>query len=218
MQDRDLKRFAELLAGVSEQYGQAPLKPGGLSLFFAALREFPFDAVAAALTMHVKTSVFMPKAADIVTILQGTAEDRGRLAFQKVLRAISSHGSYSSIRFEDPRIHYALDRMGGWQKVCLMPLDETPFREKDFCQHYALAERAGITWDSPGVPRYFPGIIEVQNRALGIESPVLLAGAPRMLPMADKKALDYHAPEGDPGKMDPERIQKLIGTIVKKEA
>lgn len=216
MQDRDLKRFAELMAGVSEQYGQAPLKPGGLSLFFSALREFPFEAVAAALTMHVKTSVYPPKAADIVQILQGTAEDRGRLAFQKVLEAIRDHGSYRSIQFPDPRIHYAIDRMGGWGKVCMMTLDETPFREKDFCQHYSLAERAGINWDSPGVPKYFPGMEEISNRSLGLQPQVVLAGEERKrITVAEPKRLPELPVTPEQAEANRERVKSLTGAITK---
>lgn len=164
----DFKPFMAMLTVVADTYGQPRLSEGAAKLYFRVLSGYTLEEVSKAVTEHLKISSFMPKPADIIRILEGTAEDRGSLSWWHVVRAIRKHGRYTSVAFDDPVIHYAIDRMGGWQKVCGVLEEELPFREKDFIKLYARGER-NADWDS--VPKRFPGAHEIDNIQRGWEVP-----------------------------------------------
>ena len=163
MIESDFQAFIAVMGAIAEALGQPKLSRLGLKLFFDVLRPYSFEEVSNALYATLRQSPFMPKPSDVVRYIEGTAEDRGREAWHAVLQAMRKHGAYASVRFDDPAIHFAIERMGGWQKLCLMPEDELPFRERDFIGHYKRGERAG--WDM--VPKHFIGIIEQQNTQNG---------------------------------------------------
>ncbi len=163
MTKSDFQAFIAIMGAIAETLGQPKLSRLGLKLFFDVLGPYSFEEVSNALYATLRQSPFMPKPSDVVRYIEGTAEDRGREAWHAVLQAMRKHGAYASVRFDDPAIHFAIERMGGWQKLCLMPEDELPFRERDFIGHYKRGERAG--WDT--VIKRFVGIIEQQNSQNG---------------------------------------------------
>ncbi len=159
MTESDFQAFIAIMGAIAETLGQPKLSRLGLKLFFDVLRPYSFEEVSNALYATLRQSPFMPKPSDVVRYIEGTAEDRGREAWHAVLEAMRKYGAYMSIRFDNPAIHFAIERMGGWQKLCLMPEEELPFRERDFIAHYKRGERVG--WG--GVPDRFVGIVEQQN-------------------------------------------------------
>jgi hypothetical protein len=166
--ERDYDAFRELMADVAAQYKTEPMKEGGLQLMFAALSGVSLPDVIKACGAHIKTSRFFPRAADILQQIEGTVEDRARNAFLKLVASVERYGRYDSVRFGDPRTHYALERMGGWIPLCeKLTSENMPFIEKDFVRWYADAERIGVTWETPGIRRHFPGFFELDNTAKG---------------------------------------------------
>ncbi len=163
MRPDEFKEFCAVMAAAAETLNQPKLTMLGHRTAFAVLQEYPLEAVKAAIHRHLRESPFMPKPADVVRYVEGTADDRGAMAWGHVVRAIRQHGHYESVRFDDPAIHYAIDRMGGWRKLCGMLEDELPFREKDFREHYRRGEQA--TWRD--VPSRFVGEIELHNTQQG---------------------------------------------------
>lgn len=177
MQANDLERFIAAWGTAFEAVGSAKPTAEGMRYAFALLEDLPLDAVLRALVQHGRESVFAPKPADIRRLSQGSAEDRARMAFQAVLDAAATHGVYRSVRFRDPRIHYAIQHMGGWEIVGEWTLEVLPFREKDFQRHFGDAERMSVVFGAPGCPEYLPGYIERTNRAVNAEpEPVCLVG------------------------------------------
>jgi hypothetical protein len=161
--DCDFQAFTAIMGAIAEALGQPKLSRLGLRLFFDVLKPYPFKEVSDALYATLRQSPFMPKPSDVVRYIEGTAEDRAREAWHAVLETMRKYGAYASVKFDDPAIHFAIERMGGWQKLCLIPEEELPFRERDFIAHYKRGERAG--WEI--VPKYFVGIIEQQNTQNG---------------------------------------------------
>lgn len=73
MQDADKQDFAQLVTGVMDVYG-AKATQASLSIWWAALLRFPFEAVRAAMSAHVQDPLsgkFAPKPADVIGKLQG---------------------------------------------------------------------------------------------------------------------------------------------------
>ncbi len=173
--EKDFAAFSDLMYEVAQMYRTQPVSEAGLQLMFSALEEFPLAVVIRAIGAHLKTGKFFPTPAEIREQIQGSAADRGRAAFQQVLEAIRRFGIYQSVKWPDPCIHYALDRLGGWRWLCeKLDQENRPFIERDFCHFYAEAERIGVAWDTPGLPGYFPGLFEIDNSAKGLEDHIPL--------------------------------------------
>lgn len=167
MTDNDKKRFAECWVAYHDLVGAARPSRESLALAFELLKGYPLGHIEMALEMHAKTSPFAPKPADIVKVLMGSAEDRARRAWLAAKEAMNRWGSYESITLRDPWSHYALAAMGGWPAFGSIEEKDAPFRERDFCRHYADAERMGLTWGSPGVPNHLAGRHEIGNAMQG---------------------------------------------------
>lgn len=167
MKAADFAEFAALMGQTAEVYGKERPSAGALKVMAAALAAYPVADVRRALSVHVRRSKFMPRPADLIEILEGTAEDRARAAWQTVLNALRRHGAYASVAFGDPLIHYAIERLGSWIALSGMERQAEPFREKDFVSWYGKGERAGISWGD--VPARLPGLHELNNRNAAID-------------------------------------------------
>lgn len=163
MRQEDYGAFVAVMSAVAETLGYPKLAENGMKLFFDLLKPYTFEQVARALHVHLLESPYMPKPVDIISRIEGSVEDRAIKAWHRVLEAARQHGAYESVKFDDPVIHFCIERMGGWQKVCAMTEDELPFRERDFRELYKLGRNVG--WKD--VPKYFPGHHEINNRMSG---------------------------------------------------
>ena len=156
----DFTAFVSMMTIVSDTYGQPRMSEAAAKLYFGVLSDYSLDDVSKAIAEHLKQSPYMPKPCDIIKNIKGTAEERALMAWRHVLRAITKYGRYQSIKFDDPVIHYAIDYMGGWHRICQIFEEELPFREKDFVKHYIHGERIA-NWSN--VPEYFVGEHEIRN-------------------------------------------------------
>jgi hypothetical protein len=163
MRQEDYGAFVAVMSAVAETLGYPKLAENGMKLFFDLLKPYTFEQVARALHVHLLESPYMPKPVDIISRIDGSVDDRAIKAWHRVLEAARQHGAYESVKFDDPVIHFCIERMGGWQKVCMMTEDELPFRERDFRELYKLGRNVG--WKD--VPKYFPGHHEINNRING---------------------------------------------------
>ena len=164
MMQHDFEPFVAMMAVLADAYGQPRLSENATKLYFRVLSEYSLDEVSRAIVEHLKRSPFMPKPCDIIQTLEGTSEDRAAVAWYHVLKAVSMHGHYRSVKFDDPTIHYAIEHMGGWQRFCQITEAELPFREKDFIKHYVRGERIA-NWDN--VPKRLIGKVEMDNALSG---------------------------------------------------
>lgn len=136
---------------------------------FDALSPYPYEAVEAAVKGSCRHERFFPMLADIVTRIEGTSEERAAMAWALVLRAMGRWGYWDSVRFPDPAIHFAIQQMGGWRRLCSsLTNDELPFRGRDFAQHYSMFDRVR---HATSVPAYLAGAHELNNRRHGLERP-----------------------------------------------
>lgn len=161
MTTEDVEAFVALLGETAELMGvKAPSKMA-LNIYFRTLKDFRLSDVRRAVSDHIRTCPFFPRPCEVVARIEGTPEDRILLAWQEVLTTLERHGSYVSVRFSSPTIHWALARMGGWPRLGEMTYREEPFRGKDFAYWFARAEKLGVTWDD--VPGCMAGRIEMNN-------------------------------------------------------
>lgn len=179
MNQSDREKVLEVLTGVHDFYGKEMSTFAG-QVWMQALAAFEREQITKALSAHLMDAdrgQFMPKPADIVRQLQGTATDRSLIAWGKVLDAIQRVGAYQSVVFDDGAIHAAISDMGGWVKVCRTTHDELPFVQKRFTDaHKTYTTRPDLAY-----PAKLIGESEQTNGAHGYKAPPpVLIGAPEV--------------------------------------
>lgn len=181
MNASDRGAFAQLLTDVLAFYKQ-DVSTFSLSVWWEAVQPFDMEQVRKALTQHAldpDRGQFAPKPADLVRQLQGTKTDRALLAWSTVYRAFSEVGAYASPDFGDNAIHASINDMGGWPKLCHLPIDELPFTQKRFCDLYRMHQAHGNTEHVPLV-----GMHALENGARNTgreDAPVRIGNAARKL-------------------------------------
>jgi len=167
----DQKRVVETLTAVASLYKQ-DLAPGVISIWLQALDRFTADQIVGALTAHVtdpERGQFMPKPADVIRVLAGTASDAALIAWGKVIATVRRHGSYADVVFDDPKIMQAIEQIGGWVRLCEMREEDEHWRQKDFTAIYR-------TCDGKSHPHILRGRFSLHNIPLGYapEVPLLV--------------------------------------------
>lgn len=193
MQPPDRAPFAQLITEVLAYYRQDASR-FVLDLWWNACQPFDLEQVRAALQRHCtdpERGQYAPKVADLARILQGTSTDRAALAWGKVHEAMSAVGAYQDVVFDDPAIHAVIEDLGGWPKVCRLPLDELGYLQHRFCEsHRAYTGRGQFEYPrrlmgdrSPdheyrakGIPLPKPALIGDTQRAKSVFAQGTLAG------------------------------------------
>lgn len=169
MRKEDLEPFVRLMAETADLYSRERQSTAALKIYFAALADLAFEEFRRALSDHIRACKFYPRPADLLEQARGSAEDRAAIAWQRVLTAVREIGTWESVRFPDPIIHYAVDRVGGWPRIGEITAQEAPHRERDFCGWYAKGEKSGVTWEH--VSPQLPGHLALENVRTGHEAP-----------------------------------------------
>jgi hypothetical protein len=177
MRREDWKRFSMALTAMSELYGKS-ISEGAQLLWWRSLERFDIEQVERAFAEAVQNpegGQFMPKPADLIRAMQGTATDRSLIAWGKVLDAMQRVGAYTSVVFDDGAIHAAIEDMGGWMKLCRSSTDELPFLQRRFCDaHKVYSSRPDLAY-----PAKLLGEHELNNRMGGHHAaPPVLIGDP----------------------------------------
>lgn len=178
MLKQDYPAFSELM----QRADAVTVMPNGkvlgqvITALFIGLKDYALEAVVMAVEAHCRSDRFFPMLADIVTRIEGNVEDRAALAWSLVRKAVRKYGTGRSIRFSnDPVIHYAIEKMGGWWYLDRVLDDENePWKFKEFARFYRLGEKR-VSWKgengTTAVIPYFPSEHEVNNRWRGFEQP-----------------------------------------------
>ncbi|RZJ12190.1 MAG: hypothetical protein EOP39_04330 [Rubrivivax sp.] len=151
MQQPDIPKFLEILAGVHDFYGKELSDFSG-QVWIEAMKPFDLEQVTKALSAHVvntERGQFMPKPSEVVKQLQGTQTDRALIAWGKVSAALSDVGAYSDVVFDDPLIHLCVTDHGGWPKFCRTTYEEQSYLQHRFCESYRAYASRGVPTDYP---------------------------------------------------------------------
>ena len=118
-----------------------------------------------------------PKYAELIEAIKGNPDDEALIALKELEDAMGVFGAYKSVIFKNKLIMACVEGMGGWQRICQMPLDEWKFQKQEFLKLYKAYMKSG---KAPLVD-YLVGIAEQKNRFEGYledadETPVYLVG------------------------------------------
>lgn len=130
--------FLEIFAPLMD-YFNANLSKSALMLYFDELGRFSREELLRARREILQTRVYqsMPKIAEFLEILEGSIEDKARLALDQLTYAIGEHGPNKNVVFEDKTIMTVVENNGGWEKICnLEGKDWDNFRKFEFEKQY----------------------------------------------------------------------------------
>ena len=177
MRHADIPELKQTLTAVYDFY-RRPLTSTSVTLWFNALHGYELGIVRAALTAHMRNpdnGQFLPLPADIVKLVDGGSDDAALMAWAKLDRALRSVGTYRTVVFDDPLIHYAVAALGGWIKLGAFTEDDWKFQRQPFVVMYRGArQRPGLEY-----PARLPGIAEMENGAKHLEPPMLIGDEAR---------------------------------------
>lgn len=157
----DRAEFANVWAASWTMYGKEATAQV-IAMAFNALVSYSIEDVRRGISAHMRnpdSGQFAPKPADVIKHISGNSQSASGEAWAKVDRAIRCVGNYRSVVFDDPKIHAAIERLGGWQKVALTSEQEYPFLRNNFMKLYQ-----GFTVQPPETfPRKLIGTCEHEN-------------------------------------------------------
>lgn len=159
------RELVALITDVLGFYGQTT-SPFALQVWLQACEGHEVEQVRRALGRHAtdpERGQFAPKPADLVRELRGTHTDRSLLAWGKLHEAMQRVGAYTSVVFDDPAIHVAVEDLGGWPRICRSTVEELPHLQRRFCQSH----RAYSTRPDTAYPPRLVGEHEATNRLGG---------------------------------------------------
>ena len=145
-----------------------------MELYWQALSDMSLDGYKKAINKITQTSTFFPKPVDFRNALAGDTDTKAVIAWEKVMRAKSSVGSYGSVRFDDPLIHSVISMMGGWVAVCRMEeFDSEKWQRIEFEKSYKALSKTNMNH-----PEFLLGASNIDNKAKGytdrIKEPILI--------------------------------------------
>ena len=138
MDDSARPAFARALLAIGEVYSKK-ISAQQAELYWAILKGYAIEDIEAGAHLHMSDpdgGQYMPKPADIIRQIGGSGDTQAMLAWSKVERATRVVGSYSSVAFDDWKIHAVIRDMGGWIKLCETKVDDLPFRAREFEKRY----------------------------------------------------------------------------------
>lgn len=177
----NLKKFTSAM-GVAGVIYNREISKELLSAYWQILKKYDSSDIQNAFMRHFKNTEkgqFFPKPADIISLIEGTSEDRALKAWGKVDSAIKEHGAYASVSFDDDVIHSVISEMGGWINLCHTKTTEMPFKAINFQKIY----KSCLLSNSSNNPKYLKGLLELHNRSALNDSnnPVVCIGKPHKI-------------------------------------
>jgi len=130
------ERKVKALLAMCEMTAGPELSEEGLRMWLHLLKPYSAEDVERAVWACLRKMHFRPAPADIIQEIEGSTKEKSLKAWHVALETLHRLGRYESVRFDDPAIHWAIDRMGGWARFGEWTEEERPFREKQFRELY----------------------------------------------------------------------------------
>jgi hypothetical protein len=142
----DKVEFCSVLLALGEMYDKKVTEVV-TGLYYETLKEYDIDQVKTAVSKVIKNHVYntLPKPAEILQYLEGSADDRAMIAWLKAKKAVQICGYTHDPVFDDNIIsHCIIHICGSWVNFCSISTEELPYYEKRFLDAYRVFERKGV--------------------------------------------------------------------------
>lgn len=169
----------ELLTVLADMY-RKDMSEGEFKVWGMVLERYDQEEISKAFSLYLAEESRFPTPADIVSRISGDAEGKALDALIRVEKAQAAHGSYLTVIFDDPIIHFVIDELGGWIKSCRLTEYEFTWWKKDFRERYK--HHLKYSGDLKNVPPLL-GIFDEKNLPGGHpgQTPVLLGDKDKCL-------------------------------------
>lgn len=182
---------------LAEAYGRVASK-AMIGAYSIGLKGLTVEQIGIATERALSTCKFMPTPVELRELSgELKLEQRAALAWLAFAQALSEHGYYRTVQFDDPAITAAVRSLGGWEQMSVIAEEEghrfdTVFRDR-FLRTYMALAAAGV---SPEQSAPLPGFFDRVNACEGYEpQPVqhIETGLP-VLPQNPRIAARRHTP------------------------
>jgi hypothetical protein len=131
MRPEDRKSFLEVVIGFAELKGKQLSAPG-LELYWNAMQDWTIEEFRQAANTLIRTCEFMPTPKEFNDLRKAALPTKGE-AWGMVLDHLK--GGYRT-RGLMPAIDRAVRALGGYRALATMPVDQLPWQERRFAEHY----------------------------------------------------------------------------------
>ena len=161
MNKQDRPMFAKILTVLGSTFDKK-IGEDVLEAYWMALRDLPMESFKEAAREAMKASEWMPKPAHLRRMAGEVGPGhRAAIAWQTVRKALSQHGTYTSVDFDDPVINATIRNLGGWVALGRAKAkDFDVWTRKEFERVYAAIYETGM---SSELGKYLVGISEQSN-------------------------------------------------------
>lgn len=162
----DQTRFIVALGALASTFGRE-VDEALIMGFEMGLEGLTTEQIERSVALAVRTKKFFPSPAELRELAgEVPSGERAVVAWDAFAQAVSKHGYYDSVDFDDPVINATIRNLGGWQRVCQIddPKEFETFFRKDFERVYVALYKAGI---SPEQASPLIGYCESQNALNG---------------------------------------------------
>jgi hypothetical protein len=152
------------MLGLAENFN-ATISEIGMEMRYQALKQYSIEDIETAAYSLLRTRKFtnMPTVAEIEEHIQGgSIEDKAQVESSKVLTAITEHGRYATVVFDDPITQAVIQQhYMGWTNICDQQMKDRRFFLQEFQKAYASFCRQGIKHYGS-----LPGVTQIQNQSI----------------------------------------------------
>lgn len=176
------KQIIDQLVILAEAFGLS-VSDARMGIYAEMLADLPIEKIKAGIITIIKTRTFggnLPTVAEIREAIDSEGvplESRAAIAWDKAMYALHSHGTYQSIKFDDPLIHHIIVQWGGWAEFGNWPADQTHWKRRDFMKLYEqYAKNGGL----PEPRQHLIGVAEYENQVHSPEfvpAPIMVSGS-----------------------------------------
>lgn len=159
------KQIIDQLVILAEAFGLS-VTDARMDIYAEMLADLPIEKIKAGIITIIKTRTFagnLPTVAEIREAIESEGvplESRAAIAWDKAMYALHSHGTYQSIKFDDPLIHHIIVQWGGWTEFGDWPAEQTHWKRRDFIKLYEqYAKNGGL----PEPRQHLIGEAEFEN-------------------------------------------------------
>lgn len=163
MTEQDKPAFFIALTELAGVLKNAQLTKAGNEMWFKIFKGFELDQIEEFFVKAATELTFFPAPTEMLKLIQGSAEERAKLAWTQMIEACEAYGYYDSLFTDDASLAACIRHVfKGWLQLGeMIPAPDSPMyvaKRKEFIEMYSLSERRGDRQDT-----YFFGHWQLEN-------------------------------------------------------
>lgn len=169
MTENDRKKFTGIMQAIASTFSRECDEPM-LMGYWLGLCDIEVDTVNRAAMRAIRECKRMPTVHHLRELAGVISDDaRALLAWQATCKAITDHGRYQHVDFDDRIINATIRTLGGWPRfIDRFDNDREQFVQRDFERTYKSLQSAGVDGE---ITRPLSGLAEAEVGRHGLQPP-----------------------------------------------